>query len=85
MAQPLWYIRHAGEVVGPYPRPQVEELLRSGELSGDWEISLDVLLGAAEPAATGDFTATAANDAFACGALEAMKQLADLVDQAAYA
>jgi hypothetical protein len=47
--------------------------------------SLDVLLGAAEPAATVDFTATAANDAFACGALEAMKQLADLVDQAAYA
>ena len=41
MAQPLWYIRHAGQVVGPYPRPQVEELLRAGELSGEWEISLD--------------------------------------------
>ena len=41
MAQPLWYLRHAGEVIGPYPPPQVEELLRAGEISGDWEISLD--------------------------------------------
>lgn len=41
MAQPLWYLRHKGKIVGPYPPPQVEELLRSGEISGDWEISLD--------------------------------------------
>jgi hypothetical protein len=41
MAQPLWYLRHAGKVVGPYPRLQVVELLRAGELPGDWDISLD--------------------------------------------
>lgn len=41
MAQPLWYLRRAGEVVGPFPRPQVEELLRAGEISGEWELSLD--------------------------------------------
>ena len=41
MAQPLWYLRHAGKIVGPFPPPQVEELLRSGEISGEWEISLD--------------------------------------------
>lgn len=41
MAQSLWYLRHEGKIVGPYPPPQVEELLRSGEIFGDWEISLD--------------------------------------------
>jgi len=41
MAQPLWYLRYAGEIVGPYPPPRVEELLRAGEISGEWEISLD--------------------------------------------
>lgn len=41
MAQPLWYLRHEGKVVGPYPPPQVEELLHAGEISEDWEISLD--------------------------------------------
>lgn len=41
MAQPLWYLRHEGKTVGPYPPPRVEELLRAGEISGDWEISLD--------------------------------------------
>ncbi len=43
--------------------------------------SLDGLLGTAEPAASFDFTAAACNDAFAGSALEAMKQLAELVDQ----
>jgi len=47
--------------------------------------SLDVLLGTAEPAASFDFTAAASNDAYAGSALDAMKQLADLVDQVAYA
>ena len=51
--------------------------------------SLDGLLGAATPAAPFDFTATASNDTvgvFEGGSLEAMKQLANLVDQqAAYA
>jgi len=41
MAQSLWYLRHEGKIVGPYPPPQVEELLRAGEVSGEWEISLD--------------------------------------------
>ncbi|MDP2834127.1 MAG: pentapeptide repeat-containing protein [Pseudomonadota bacterium] len=41
MAQSLWYLRHEGKIVGPYPPPQVEELLHAGEISGDWEISLD--------------------------------------------
>jgi len=41
MAQSLWYLRHAGKIVGPYPPPQVKELLRAGEISGEWEISLD--------------------------------------------
>jgi len=41
MAQPLWYLRHAGTILGPYPPPQVEELLRDGAITGEWEISLD--------------------------------------------
>jgi hypothetical protein len=41
MAQPLWYLRHAGTVLGPYPTPQVRELLRSGAISPDWDVSLD--------------------------------------------
>ncbi|MDD5391218.1 MAG: pentapeptide repeat-containing protein [Gallionellaceae bacterium] len=41
MAQSLWYLRHEGKIVGPYPPPQVEELLRAGDISGEWEISLD--------------------------------------------
>ncbi|PIV88389.1 MAG: hypothetical protein COW48_06245 [Hydrogenophilales bacterium CG17_big_fil_post_rev_8_21_14_2_50_63_12] len=41
MAQPLWYLRHAGDIVGPYPPPQIEEMLRAGKISGEWEISLD--------------------------------------------
>ncbi len=41
MAQPLWYLRHASTTLGPYPSPQVQELLHSGAIAGDWEISLD--------------------------------------------
>lgn len=41
MAQPLWYLRHEGKTVGPYPPPRVEELLRAGEVTELWEISLD--------------------------------------------
>lgn len=41
MTQSLWYLRHKGKIVGPYPPPRVEELLRIGEISGEWEISLD--------------------------------------------
>jgi hypothetical protein len=41
MAQPLWYLRHADKIIGPFPPPRVEELLRTGEVTGDWDISLD--------------------------------------------
>lgn len=41
MTQPLWYLRHEGKTVGPYPPPRVEELLRAGEVTELWEISLD--------------------------------------------
>ncbi len=41
MSQSLWYLRHEGRVVGPFPAPQIEEALNLGEVSADWEISLD--------------------------------------------
>ena len=41
MVQSLWYLRHAGSTLGPYPPPQVDELLRAGAITEDWEISLD--------------------------------------------
>ncbi|MDP2433898.1 MAG: SdrD B-like domain-containing protein [Pseudomonadota bacterium] len=60
------------------------ELPSLADLMSD-STSLDIFLGAAEPTTLVDYTAAAANDAFAGSALEAMKQLADLVDQSAYA
>lgn len=41
MTQPLWYLRHEGRVVGPFPVPQIKEFLQAGEISPDWEASLD--------------------------------------------
>lgn len=41
MSQPLWFLRHAERVIGPFPAPQVREFLRNGEITQDWEISLD--------------------------------------------
>jgi hypothetical protein len=41
MAQSLWYLRHAGQMFGPFPVPQIEEALQSGEINLDWEISLN--------------------------------------------
>lgn len=41
MSQPLWFLRHAGRIIGPYPAPQVREFLQQGEITPDWEISLD--------------------------------------------
>lgn len=41
MAQPLWYLRSAGQVLGPFPSPQVEEMLREGSIDAQCEISLD--------------------------------------------
>lgn len=41
MTQSLWYLRHDGQVFGPFPAPQVDEALKKGEVSPDWEISLN--------------------------------------------
>lgn len=41
MTQPLWYLRHEGKVYGPFPRPQIETALEEGDITRDWEISLD--------------------------------------------
>lgn len=41
MAQTLWYLRVNGRVLGPFPSPQIAELLNSGEVTPEWEISLD--------------------------------------------
>ncbi len=41
MAQSLWYLRHNDRLLGPFPSPQINELLNSGEVSPDWEISLN--------------------------------------------
>lgn len=41
MPQPLWYLRHGEQAIGPYPSPQVREFLDNGSVTADWEISLD--------------------------------------------
>lgn len=41
MTQSLWYLRYEDQVYGPFPAPQVEEALKRGEVSPDWEISLN--------------------------------------------
>lgn len=41
MAQTLWYLRYDDRVLGPFPSPQIAELLNSGEVTPDWEISLN--------------------------------------------
>ena len=41
MAQSLWYLRRNGRVLGPFPTPQVNEFLSAGEVSPDWEVSLN--------------------------------------------
>ncbi len=41
MTQQLWYLRHAGKVYGPFPRPQIEIALEEGDIAPDWEISLN--------------------------------------------
>jgi len=43
MAQLLWYLRHEGKILGPYPSPQVQELLQTGVISMAWEASLNEL------------------------------------------
>jgi hypothetical protein len=41
MTQSLWYLRHEGKVYGPFPAPQINESLKSGKVTPDWEISLN--------------------------------------------
>lgn len=41
MAQSIWYLKHADEVYGPFPSPQIEEALHAGDVNPDWEISLN--------------------------------------------
>lgn len=41
MTQSLWYLRHEGQVFGPFPSPQIEEALNMGEVTPEWEISLN--------------------------------------------
>ncbi len=41
MTQALWYLRHQDKVIGPYPSPQIREMLEMGEIAPDWEISLN--------------------------------------------
>lgn len=41
MAQTLWYLRYNDRVLGPFPSPQIAELLNSGEVTPEWEISLN--------------------------------------------
>lgn len=41
MAQSIWYLRHEDQVFGPFPPPQIEEALKTGEITPDWETSLN--------------------------------------------
>jgi hypothetical protein len=41
MSQPLWFLRHDDRIIGPFPAPQIREFLEEGEVTPDWEISLD--------------------------------------------
>jgi hypothetical protein len=43
MSQPLWFLRHDDRVIGPFPAPQIQEFLKKGEVTPDWEISLDTV------------------------------------------
>lgn len=41
MAQSIWYLRHDDQVFGPFPPAQIEEAMSAGEVSPDWEVSLN--------------------------------------------
>lgn len=41
MAQSIWYLRHDDQVFGPFPPAQIEEAMHAGEVSPDWEVSLN--------------------------------------------
>lgn len=41
MTQSLWYLRSKDTLIGPYPAPQIKEMLAMGDISPEWEISLN--------------------------------------------
>lgn len=41
MTQSLWYLRGDGKLLGPFPAPQIAELLDAGEVTPQWEVSLN--------------------------------------------
>lgn len=41
MVQALWYVRKSGQVSGPFPAPQIDEALRTGEIALTDDLSLD--------------------------------------------
>jgi len=41
MTQPLWYLRHQGKVYGPFPVPQIDTALAEGDVTPEWEVSLN--------------------------------------------
>lgn len=41
MTQPLWFLRHDNTVIGPFPVPQIKEMLDLGAVTPNWEISLN--------------------------------------------
>lgn len=43
MAQSIWYLKHAEQVYGPFPQPQIEEALKAGEIDPEWEVSLNAV------------------------------------------
>lgn len=41
MTQPLWYVRKHGSVTGPFPTPQIKEMLKLGDMVPGDLVSLD--------------------------------------------
>jgi uncharacterized protein YjbI with pentapeptide repeats len=41
MAQSNWYLRHEDQVFGPFPPLQIEEAMNAGEVTSEWEVSLN--------------------------------------------
>lgn len=73
MTQALWYLRHAGKVYGPFPRPQIEAALQEGDVGPDWEVSLDEVdwIGLGE---SGQFSLPKAQDAGSADDASAWRQ-----------
>ncbi len=43
MVQSIWYVRHEGQVFGPFPPQQIEEALKTGEIRPESEVSLNAV------------------------------------------